>query len=243
VVLVACVLAGCSGGEDPDPAASGTTGTTTASASGLVGPEETFARFIRASARRDADGVWALMSPGSRRRLGPTLAAFRAGEFRALARETRRLRDGFRVVLAGRITERWGLAAATRGSAAYGSALRLDGLRWSVELAGPISIEAVRPEPGERVRGRTQIAAEVKAGARIEDAGLWLDGRALPARGGGSPDHTALTMFADSGPLAGGRHSAVAFAATRGAARVYAWTFRARATKGEQPQPPPVGPA
>jgi hypothetical protein len=245
IALLSCLLAGCSG-DDPESAtttATQTTSTTTGSTtSQLLGPDETFARFLRAASRRDVARTWALLSPGSRRRLGPTLPAFRADGSRTLARETRGFRDGFRVVVAGRIAERWGLAAATKGAAAYGSALRLDRRRWTVELGGPVRIESVRPEPGERVSGRTQIAAEVKARAAIEDAGLWLNGSALPARGGGLTPK-ALTMFADSGHLASGRHSAVAFAATAGGAAVLAWTFTSRGRSGGSEPPPPIGPA
>ena len=250
IAVLGCLLAGCSG-DDPESATTAaakttstttSTTTTTTSTSDLLGPDETFARFLRAASRRDVARTWALLSPGSRKRLGPTMAAFRADGSRTLARETRGFRDSFRVIVAGRITERWGLAAATKGAAAYGSALRLDGRRWSVELGGPVRVESVRPEPGERVSGRTQIAAEVKARTAIEDAGLWLNGSALPARGGGLTPK-ALTMFADSGDLAAGRHSAVAFAATAGGASVLAWTFTSRGRSGGSEPPPPIGPA
>jgi hypothetical protein len=231
------LLAACSGGDEtlltqPDR---------TRSTPQFVPPAETFARYLHATARGDAAGAWALLSSDSRRRLGPSLAAFRENGFRGLARRARPFRRGFRIVVADRITQRWGLAAATAGGSVYGSALRLDDRRWSVEIGGPVRIEPVRPEPRERVRWRTQIAAEVKADEAIEEAHVWLDGRALPSLGGG-PTARALTMFGESGELTTGRHSAVAFAATRTGARAYAWSFTARARNGK-PVKPTFGPA
>lgn len=243
LVATAIVLvspAACGGGADEGETR--TSPRQAAPRAALLGPDETFTEFVRAAARGRARAAWALLSPGSRRRYGPTFSRFRADGFRRLRRRARPFRGSFDVVLAGRITERWGLAAATAGEATFGSALRIDRRRWTVELGGPIRVEAVRPEPGERVTTRTQIAAEVKAGARIEEAGLWLDGRALPARGGGlEPD--ALTMFAESGDLAPGRHSAVAFTSTARNAVALAWTFTARGTKAQRREPAPLGPA
>lgn len=244
-VLAVVLCAGCGddGGEDaattPDTATTTGTGTTTVE---LVGPAETLSDFIQVAARGNAAATWALLSPATKRRHGPALAAFRRSKARELERQLRAFRRRFDVQVAGRITEHFGFGAATAGTEAFATALRLDGQEWSVELGGPIRIEAVRPEPGERVTRRTQVAAEVKAGAAIEDAGLWLDGRALPARGGGLTNR-ALTMFADTGTLETGRHSAVAFAATASHATAYAWAFTARGGSGGDDETPPVGPA
>ena len=242
--LVVALCAGC--GEDGGEDAATTPGTTTTSTTTtveLVGPAETLSDFIRVASRGNAAATWALLSPATKQRYGPTLAAFRRGKARELERQLRAFRRTFDVQVAGRITELHGFGAATAGAKAFGTALRLDGQEWSVELGGPVRIEAVRPEPGERVMRRTQVAAEVKAGAPIEDAGLWLDGRALPARGGGLTNR-AITMFADTGTLEPGRHAAVAFAATASHATAYAWPFTARGgSGGDDDGTPPVGPA
>jgi hypothetical protein len=182
--------------------------------------------FVRAAARRDERRMWQRLSVPTRRRLGPTLDRFRRDAARALELELAALGRRHELILSETITSRFAVAAVARGSEAYAAALRLENGLWRVELGSPVQIRPLRPKPGETVPRRTQLAAEVTTGATIVEAGLWLDGRAFPTRGGGAtPD--ALTMFGEASSLPAGVHSVVAFASTAANAAARAWTFQA----------------
>lgn len=97
-------------------------------------PAATLRSFVVAAGRGDAPGMWRLLSPASRRRLGPTLARFRSNAAVELAEGAgtfSRARD-LRVVLGSAIDARWAVAALSgtrraegaREFAAYAVALR-----------------------------------------------------------------------------------------------------------------------
>jgi hypothetical protein len=189
--------------------------------------------FVQAAARRDKRRMWERLSAPTRRRLGPSLAGFRGEAARALELELAPLGRRHELILSQTITARFAVAAVARrrGQAyeAYAAALRLEGGVWRVELGSPVRISPLRPKPGETVERRTQLAAEVTAGERIVEAGLWLDGLAFPSRGGGQTP-SELTMFGETSALARGPHSVVAFASTGTNAAARAWSFRAKRT-------------
>jgi hypothetical protein len=170
--------------------------------------------------------MWRRLSAPSRRLLGPGLAAFRRESARGLAQELSELGRRNRPFLSQAITASFAVAAVGDGSSVFAAALRLERGVWRVELGSPLQIEPLRPKPGERVKRRTQLAAEVRAGAPVVEAGLWLDGRAFPSRGGG-PTPNALTMFGETSRLTPGPHTVVAFASTTASATARAWAFRA----------------
>ena len=182
--------------------------------------------FVRAAARRDEPRMWQRLSVPTRRRLGPTLDHFRGDSARALELELESLGRRHELILSQTITSRFAVAAVAGGSEAYAAALRLENGLWRVELGSAVRISPLRPKPAETVPRRTQLAAEVTAGATIVEAGLWLDGRAFPTRGGGATP-SALTMFGEASALHAGSHSVVAFASTGANAAARAWTFRA----------------
>jgi hypothetical protein len=72
---------------------------------------------------------------------------------------------------------------------------------------------------------RTQLAGEADARRPIDQAGLWLDGTAMPARGGGSSPRS-MTMFTPPRRLPVGPHTVVVFASADDDAAARAWTFR-----------------
>jgi hypothetical protein len=182
--------------------------------------------FVRAAARGDERRMWNRLSAPTRERLGPTLGTFRSGVAPALERELEAIGRRHELILSQTITPRFAVAAVGRENRAYAAALRLENGLWRVELDSPIDVQPLRPEPGERVSRRTQLAAEVEAGTPIVEAGLWLDGIAFPSRGGGQTP-SQLTMFGETSTLARGWHSVVAFASTAANASARAWTFRA----------------
>jgi hypothetical protein len=132
------------------------------------------------------------------------------------------------VVLNERITDRFAIVVLARGPRAFAAALGRTGGRWHVLLGDAVRLHSIRPHPGERVRRRTQVAAGVAANTPILQAGLWVDGRALPANGGGF-DRRHLTMWQEAPqPLRHGHHVVVAYASTEADASALAWTFVVR---------------
>jgi hypothetical protein len=229
-VAVAVLIAGaCSGrnGETeqrqppPDTAAQELLGEIENARPGVVLQE-----FARAVARRDERRMWNRLSMPTRQRLGPTLNGFRRRAQPGLERELAGLGQRNELLLSERITASFAVAAVGRAKRAYAAALRRENGLWRIELASPVRIEPLRPEPGETVARRTQLAAEVKAGTAIVEAGLWLDGVAFPSRGGG-PMANALTMFGETSALDRGPHFVIAFASTQANASARAWAFRA----------------
>jgi hypothetical protein len=224
------VLAGCAGGGGEDTETSPPPPASEPLEELLLEVERTrpgvvLRDFVRAAARRDERRMWQRLSAPTRRRLGPTLDRFRSDAARALELELASLGRRQELILSQTITSRFAVAAVARGSEAYAAALRLENGLWRVELGSPVRIRPLRPKPAETVTRRTQLAAEVTAGATIVEAGLWLDGRAFPTRGGGATP-SALTMFGEASALPTGAHSVVAFASTGANAAARAWTFR-----------------
>jgi hypothetical protein len=92
---------------------------------------------------------------------------------------------------------------------------------------GAISIRELGPHAGATYQTHVvQIAAEFSAPAAIVQAGLWIDGKAVP----GQPHGTKLrfSAFGASPRLGRGAHTAVAFAEAGGTARAVVWSFRVR---------------
>jgi hypothetical protein len=181
--------------------------------------------FVRAGARGNERRMWERLSEPTRRRLGTTLGGFRREAARGLEQELRALGGRDQLILSQTITPPFAVAAVGRGLRVYAAALRLENGLWRVELDAPLQVAPLRPEPGETVERRTQLAAEVRAGTPILEAGLWLDGIAFPSRGGG-PTSNALTMFGETASLTPGEHTVVAFASTAAHAAARAWSFR-----------------
>jgi hypothetical protein len=225
------LLAGCAGGGGEDAETSRPPPASEALEELLLQAERTrpgvvLRYFVRAAARRDEQRMWERLSAPTRRRLGPTLDRFRGDAARGLTVELATLGRRHELILSQTITSRFAVAAVARGSKAYAAALRLENGLWRVELDSPVRISPLRPKPAETVARRTQLAAEVAAGATIVEAGLWLDGHAFPTRGGGATP-SELTMFGEASALPAGAHSVVAFASTGANAAARAWTFRA----------------
>jgi hypothetical protein len=229
-VALVLSLGACSGGNGDSPK-------TDAAPPRPDDPGRALQAFVAAAAAGDAPRMWALLSTPSRALLGRDLERFR---HRARQLEQSAGRAGGRgseLIFAERITSRWAVAAVERmhrkSSDAYAAALRLEHGRWRVEAADPLRIRPLRPDPAERLRRpRTQLAAEFKARDAISEAGLWLDGRAVPTRAGGlGPSY--FTAYGESGTLEPGRHSVVAFASTARDARAVAWTFESPSLTGD----------
>jgi hypothetical protein len=241
--LFALILTAC-GSKEPEatPAPPVTTQATqpeegTLATAGLTindpGPAEALEAFIAAAAAGDTEALWALLSPVSRQRLGPTEQEF-----------ARKFGDGFRdgvgsfagtpytVVLSARDEEGWGVAAIAgnrvrKGQeefAAYGAAARLDGARWLLELGTPIELKRVLETP------EGTLGVEMAANSVIEGAGLWLDGSPVTAQVEGAKSHFVV---AGRLPAASSNESVVvAFARTADTAGAGAFPLRSRDESG-----------
>jgi hypothetical protein len=172
----------------------------------------------------------------SRKRLGPTLAGFRG-------RGARGVRDGiapfvhrpYRVIL--NIDFTWnhslGLVAISGGRdhGAFAVPVRRERGVWKVEIDPAVTVEAVRPLPGERVRRRTQLFAEISARSPLDGASLWFDGIPFDGRQYWSRDQKHMSVWGEAPqPLRAGRHTVIAFAGTRHEAAANAWVFTVRGT-------------
>ena len=198
-------------------------------------PAAALRAFVAAAREGRFDRMWAQLSQPSRVRLGPSLTRFRADAGRKLRGQVGGFGARARLILNERVDLRFGVAAvAGRRRAggrthydAFAAAARLERTGWKLELGGPVKLHAIRPDPGERVVRRTQIAAGVAAHAPIEEAGLWVDGLAFPSRGG-MTDRRHLTMWDEAPqPLRAGHHTVVAFASAGRTASAIAWAFSA----------------
>ena len=220
------LVSGCAGGtndrEEPTPAAVGELLTKVET----TRPGVVLQAFARAAARGDERRMWQRLSTPSKRRLGPTLARFRLAAAPLIQLELGSIGRRPELTLSQTIAPPFAVAAVERKSVVYASALRLEGGLWRVELGSPVQLKPLRPKPGETVARRTQLAADVRAGTPLIEAGLWLDGAAFPSRGGG-PTPNAMTMFGETRRLAPGPHTVVAFASTSANATARAWAFRA----------------
>jgi hypothetical protein len=110
--------------------------------------------------------------------------------------------------------------------AAYAAAFQRYGNQYKASLISPARIRPLGPDSRSTNGPTSQVAAEFSAPTPIVQAGLWVDGKAIPAEPRGSP--RKFTAFGSTGKLKPGWHSVVAFVEAGGSAKATAWTFRVR---------------
>lgn len=218
VLVLALALAGCGG--------DGSGGETTTRATTAAGPDPgaTLQAMLAAARAGDEETLGNLLKPDSPDSLVPELMEG-LGSFPAATP----------VILSVQIDSEFAVAAlagprTAEGNreplAAYAVALQRYGNQYKASLVSPVEIRPLGPDEGSVQGAVSQVAAEFSAPTRIVQAGLWVDGKAIPAEPRGSPRR--FTAFGSSGTLASGRHSVVAFGEAGGSARATAWTFRVR---------------
>lgn len=89
-----------------------------------------------------------------------------------------------------------------------------------------MKIEILGPHPGGTAPKLPQVAAQLTAPAPgLVESGLWVDGKPLQVKGGGSP--TRATIYgAPAKPLTAGTHAAIAYGRTAVTGTARAWSFR-----------------
>ena len=241
-IAAACLLAGCSAGGDdsgreasPPPAPPADTAPPPPEPLSADAAEAVLTEFVAAAGDGDAAGMWELLSRPTKRRLGPSerrFAAREAGALELAVGSFARL-DAFHLILAEPLSAEWGIAAiegrrevdGEQRFGAYAAALRAESGRWKLELGGDVSLRPLAPDPIEVKKAHPLLAVEISSGARVIEGGLWLDGAAFPAEGGGS-DARHFTIFGEpTEALTRGRHSVVAFGMAGKTAAAVAWTF------------------
>jgi hypothetical protein len=199
-------------------------------------PAKTLVDFVHAAAHNNVVGMWQLLSPQSRARVGPTLGSFHRQAATALAQGVGLFR-AFNVIVQQRIAPDVAVAAIAgeirAGSrsqfTAYAVPLRLVGGKWLIQLGDPVELRPIGPTPGATGVARTpQIAFGIIGKAPVDGASMWIDGRqAKPEVGGKDARHLTAFLTASS-PLDPGRHTVVAVATAGVSTAAIAWTFVTR---------------
>jgi hypothetical protein len=105
--------------------------------------------------------------------------------------------------------------------------LHLRGGRWVADRSGTVKVEILGPEPGATVASIPQVAAQITSPTDLVESALWVDGRELLEKGGGSP--TRGTIYgAPARKLKPGSHLAVAYGRTAATGTAVAWRFSVR---------------
>jgi hypothetical protein len=239
LALALLVLVACSGGSSSDPA---TTGGSTGEVSlpdedPAVG--EALRQFVGAAANGDIDAMWELLSAPSRAYFGGTPAEFAhevgADLQRGLGSFAGR---GFDTVLSVRTDSGFGVAAIAgprvrdgrEEYAAYGAALREENGAWRLELGAPVELATNAP-PRSTTERSPAIQFEVAADAAVDEAGVWLDGAALPSTAQGRANAVTVVTRPEAA-LAPGWHVLVVFGRAGDSATAGATPFLVEGEEG-----------
>jgi hypothetical protein len=116
-----------------------------------------------------------------------------------------------------------GWAVLQKGAHAV-AAHRVGG-RWVADRSREVTIQILGPHPGKTALRLPQVAAELTSQSALVESGLWVDGKELVVKGGGSP--TLATIYgAPAHDLRRGRHVAVAYGRSDRSGTARAWVFR-----------------
>lgn len=213
------VVAACGGAEPGHRDATGTaapaTGPVPDTAAG-----ETLTSFVDAAGNADGSAMWELLSRRSRNRLGPSESDFERRFVRGFQAGIGSFAGtGYTTVLSVRTPSGWGIAAiagrrvrhGTPEFASYAAVLRLEGGTWKLELGDPVRVVSVEPRSGSRSDVRPPIVVRITAASAVQEAGLWLDGAALPARVQATDGRDIRVEGRPAEALSSGWHVVVAF--------------------------------
>lgn len=97
--------------------------------------------------------------------------------------------------------------------------------RWRADRTGVVKLTILGPHPGGKAAPTPQVAAEVTGTSHLVEEGLWVDGRELLEKGGGTSPARVTVYGAPDRKLAKGRHVAVAYGRTQAHGTAVAWAF------------------
>ena len=139
----------------------------------------------------------------------------------ALIKEQPQLAGASRTLFEG---SGWSVVQTTSGGQAHAVVFHLARGRWVADMSGKVKVAILGPQPGAHAPALPQIAIEITAPAPFIQSALWIDGKELLEKGGGSP--TRGTIYgAPARSLKAGPHVAVGYARTAKTGSVVAWVF------------------
>ena len=97
---------------------------------------------------------------------------------------------------------------------------------WKADTSGAVKIRILGP--AATAPRMPQVAAELSAKKPLVESGMWVDGKELPAKGGGLTPTRGTIYGAPGAPLAKGTHVAVAYGRTDQHATAVGWSFRVK---------------
>jgi hypothetical protein len=135
--------------------------------------------------------------------------------------------------LAGKLTKLyeggpWAVIESASGGRAHAVVLRLAGNTWHEESSRGVKITILGPQPGATVAKIPQIAIGfTSTGAPFVESALWVDGKELLEKGGGTPTDGDI-FGAPTAALKPGMHVAVGYARSDKSGAAVAWVFRVK---------------
>ena len=242
LLLALALAAGCSGGDGDDE---GTPATTAGATTGpAVDPKQfgnedpqfgqLLIQFTKEAEAGDVLGMWNMLSSATQASIGPTLNEFRNGAAREFEEGVGSLAPGAEVILSRQIDD-FGVGAIASEREVegeqeyfgYAVAFLEEEGAWKIELGG-IVITGLAPEPLATTGPRPQLAANVGAGANLNNVVMFLDGEPFPAEREGDSPFAAKLRGQPTEDLAAGHHTVVVFADSGLTASAIAWTFDVR---------------
>lgn len=141
----------------------------------------------------------------------------------ALIKSQPQLAGAVRTVFQG---SSWAVVQSSAGKKASAVAFRLVSGRWQADQSGKVKVDILGPQPDAHAPLLPQVAIEVTAPTAFVESGLWIDGKEVFEKGGGSA--TRGTVYgAPTKDLKPGRHVAVGYARTATTGTAVAWVFNA----------------
>jgi hypothetical protein len=118
----------------------------------------------------------------------------------------------------------WSVVQSSDGKTAHAVVFRNVNGTWVPDLARKVKVEILGPQPGTTAAKLPQVAIEITSKLPFVDSGLWVDGKELFEKGGGTA--TRGTIYgAPAKALEPGTHVAVGYARNILNGTAVAWTF------------------
>jgi hypothetical protein len=118
----------------------------------------------------------------------------------------------------------WSVVQVTKGKTARAQAFELLGGHWKPDTSGNVKVQILGPQPSSKATKLPQVAIEITSPAPFIESAIWVDGKELLEKGGGTP--TRGTIYgAPAKNLAPGFHVAVGYARTATTGTAVAWVF------------------
>lgn len=122
-------------------------------------------------------------------------------------------------------TGSWAVVQSSRGRSAHAVVFRFDGKEWVPDQTGKVKVAILGPQPDATAPRLPQVAIGITSKLPFVDSGLWVDGKELLEKGGGSATNGTI-YGAPPAALEPGTHVAVGYARNIADGTAVAWVFR-----------------